>query len=131
MILPSTLPPLPPSLDPDVVHANEILVNGYHAAQDVLDLAQPDINQVRYHQERTRSELVPLLEAIYEGTSDTATRSWCYAVTETLAYLFNELTQREASVRARFAVLSALLTVMMYADERLIVKMHSSLLFTR
>jgi len=101
MVLPLTLPPLPPSLDPDILHANEILVNGYHAAWGVLNLMQPDINQVRYHLECVRSELVLLLNAISESTSDAATRSWCCMVTETVAYLFNQLTQHEASVQHR------------------------------
>jgi len=110
MVLPLMLPPSP-SLDPDVAHANEILVNGYRAARGVLDLVQPDINQVRYHQERIRLELVPLLDAISESTSDAATRSWCFTVTEMAAHLFNQLTQREASIQHRFTVPSAPLNI--------------------
>jgi len=105
MTLPSILPS-PPHLDPDVARANRILANAYHAAQRVLNLAHPDINQVRYHQERIWTELVPLLDAILESTSDTAMRSWCCEVTETIANLFNQLTQCEALAQHRFAVLS-------------------------
>ena len=104
MDLPLTLPPPPPCLEPDVVHANEILVNAYHAARGVTSLVHPDPNQVRYHQERIWSELVPLLGAIFESTSDADTRSWCCGVTETIAELFNRLTQCEALAQGRFVV---------------------------
>jgi hypothetical protein len=105
MVLPSTLPPPPPHLGPDVIRANELLVNGYRVARDVVNLGQPNLHQVRYHQERVWSELVPLLDAVFESASDTATRSWCYKVTETITDLFNHLTQCEASVLHRFVVL--------------------------
>jgi len=107
MVLPSTLPPPPPHLEPDIVHAKEILANGYRAARDVLNLVQPDLNQIHYHQERVWSELVPLLDTIFESTSDAATRSWCCRVTEAIAYLFNQLIQCEASAQHRFAFPSA------------------------
>ena len=107
MVLPSTLPPPPLHLGPDIIHAKEILASGYHAARDVLNLVQPDLNQVRYHQDRVWSELVPLLDAVFESTSDTATRSWCCSVAETIAHLFNHLTQCEASTQHRFVVPSA------------------------
>ena len=62
-------------------------------ARDVVNLSQPDLHQVHYHQECVRSELIPLLDAIFKSTSDVATRSWCYQVTETITDLFNHLTQ--------------------------------------
>ena len=103
MDLPSALPP-PPHLDPDVVRANRILENGYRAAWDTLKIVNPDINQIRYHQERVWSELVPLLDAVSESTSDAAMRSWCCRVTEMIADLFNQLTQREVSSQHRSTV---------------------------
>ena len=75
MILPSALPLLSPHPEPDVVHANEILVTGYRAAWNVLGLAQPDLHQIRYQQERVWSDFIPLLDAILDSTSDTATHS--------------------------------------------------------
>ena len=101
MDLPSVLPP-PPRLKPDIVHMNRILTNGYHAARGVLNLMYPNLDQIRYHQERVWSELVPLLDAILESASDAATRSWCCGITKTVADLFNRLTQCEASAQHRF-----------------------------
>ena len=106
MDLPSVLPP-PPHLEPDVVHANRILANGYHAARGVLNLVHPNLDQIRYHQERVWSELIPLLDAILESTSDAATHSWCCRVTEAIADLFNQLTQHEVSAQHRFEILTA------------------------
>jgi hypothetical protein len=105
MVLPPVLPPPPPLLGSDVLRANEILTEGYHAAQNVLAVAQPDLHRVHYHQERIWSELVPLLDVILESTSDAATRSWCSAVTIVVADLFNQLTEHEALARHRFAIL--------------------------
>jgi len=129
MDLPSVLPP-PPHLDPDIARANRILANAYHAARSILSLAQPDINQVRYHQERVWTELVPLLDVILESTSDTAMRSWCCGVTKIIANLFNQLTQCEASAHRRFAVLSPLMAAM-DVDKYLTVKGYLLLPFTR
>lgn len=105
MVLPLVLPPPPPHLEPDVLHANEILSRGYHVARRILDLTQPDLHQVHYHQERVRSELVPLIDAILESTSDAATRSWCFAVTVTVADLFNQLTEHKAFALHKFIIL--------------------------
>ena len=97
MALPSTLP-LPPShLEPDIFHANEILVKGYHAARNVLNLEQVDLHQIHFHQERIWSELLPLLDTLLESTSDPAMCSWCYVTTATIADLFGQLTKHEAS----------------------------------
>ena len=101
---PSNLPP-PPHPEPDVVRANEILVKGYCAAQNVLTLTQLDLHQVHYHQDRVWSELIPLLDVISESTSDAATRSWCHTVTITIANLFNELVRRESLAQQRFVTL--------------------------
>lgn len=99
----STLPP-PPHPEPDVLHANEILVKGYHAASSILGLAQPNLHQVQYYRERVWLELVPLLDAIFESASDPATRSWCCTVTTAVADLFNQLTEHEASAKKRFTI---------------------------
>ena len=105
MVLPSALPSPPPRLESDVVHAGEILASGYYTARRVVDLAQPDLHQVRYHQERVRSELIPLLDAIFGSTSDAATRCWCLAVTATFTDLFNCLAQHETSTQRWFVAL--------------------------
>ena len=109
MVLPFTLPALPPHPKPDVLHANKILVKGYCTARSILDLVRPDFHQVRYHQERVWLELVPLLDAIRESTLDPATRSWCYVVTATFANLFNQLTEHGALTRHGFVILNATL----------------------
>ena len=109
MVLPPILPPPPPHLEPDVLRVNEILVKGCHVAQEVLGLAQPDLHRLCYHQERIRSELIPLLDAVMESTSDTATCSWCSVVTVTIASLFNRLTEHEALARHRFVNLQVFL----------------------
>ena len=101
MALPSTLPP-PRLLEPDALQAHAILHSGYLAAQDVINLERPDLHQVRYHQDRVLSELVPLLDAISTSTSDTAVLSWCYASTVSFANLYKRLTQHEASAAHGF-----------------------------
>ena len=105
MVLSPTLPLPPPHAELDVIRVNEILTRGYSAARDVVNLGQPDLHQVHHHQERVRSELVPLLNAVFESTSDAATRSWCFTVAEAITDLFNRLMQCEASARHRFVVL--------------------------
>ena len=102
MVLPLALQPPPSYLEPDVLRANEILSRGYCVARNILDTPQADLHQIHYHRERVQSELVPLLDAILESTSDAATRSWCYAVTTTVADLFNQLTEHEALASHRF-----------------------------
>ena len=101
MVLPPALPSPPPHLSPDAFRVNEILAKGYNVARNILSLAQPDLHRVRYHRERISSELVPLLDALLEGTSDAATHSWCYMVTVTVADLFNQLAEREALAQHR------------------------------
>ena len=101
MILQPVLPPPPPDLEPDVLRANEILMSGYHVAQEVLGLVQPDLHRLRYHRERIWSELVPLLDAVMESASNMATCSWCSTVTIAIADLFNRLTKHEALARHR------------------------------
>lgn len=105
MVLSPLLPPPPPHLEPDVLRLNEILSKGYHVAKSVLDIAQPDLHRVHYHQERIWSEFIPLLDAVLESSSDAATRSWCCAVTVAVADLFNQLAEREASAQHRFTIL--------------------------
>src|SRR5882757_5454282 len=135
MVLPSTLPPPPgpPHLEPDVLHAYEILAKGYCAARGLLDLAQPNLHRVRYHQERIWSELVPLLDVILESTSMVATRSWCHTVTVTIAELFNRLAHCETLAQCRFVILSISPSSHMGhdANENPAVKTCPSSLFTR
>lgn len=99
MALPSTLPLPPHPLEADVLQAHLILQNGYTAARDVVNLGQPDIQQVRYHMERVRLELVPLLNAISTDTSNPAIVSWCFAAATSFADLYVRLTQCETSTR--------------------------------
>lgn len=102
MALPSMLPPPPVQLEPDALQAHAILQNGYIAAQDVVNLEQPDLHRVRYHQDRVLSEFVPLLDAISASTSDAAILSWCYTTTASFVNLYNCLTRCEASAAERF-----------------------------
>ena len=105
MALPSTLPPPPPYQEPDILHANEILVKGYCAAQNVLGLVHVDLRQVHFHQERIWSEFLPLIDAVLESTSGSAMRSWCYTTTTIMAELFDQLTKCETLARERFVLL--------------------------
>ena len=102
-------------------------------ARNVLNISQPDLGQIHYHQERIRSELVPLLDILLESTSDPATRSWCYVATPTIADLFNQLTKHEAWAQHRFEILitCSLLTAKMGTDKHLIVKSRLLLLSTQ
>jgi hypothetical protein len=95
MALPSTLPPPPPLHEAEILQAYTILQNGYTAARDVANLGRLDVHRVHYHQERVRSELIPLLDAIATSTSNSAMISWCYAATASFADLHNHLTQCE------------------------------------
>ena len=104
MVLPSALPPPPPRLESNAFRVSEILANGYRAAMDIVNLDQPDLHRVHYHRERVSSEFVPLLDAVFESTSDTATHSWCLRVTETLTDLFNCLVQCEAAAQHWYVV---------------------------
>lgn len=104
MALPPDLPPLPPHPKPDVLRADEIISEGYHAARNVLAIAEPDLQRVRYHQERISSEVIPLLDVVPESTSDAATHSWCGTVAATVADLFNQLTESKAVAQHRFTI---------------------------
>jgi hypothetical protein len=106
MDLPSSLPPLPAHLSLDLIRTSEILTNGYHAAKNTLASARPHLQQNRYHQERILSELIPLLDALLESTSDAVTRSWCFSATITLVDLFKRLTECEALEKDRFTLLN-------------------------
>jgi len=99
MALPSTLPLPPHPLEADVLQAHLILQNGYTAARDVVNLGQPDTQQVRYHMERVWLELVPLLNAISTDTSNLAIVSWCFTATTSFADLHVRLAQCETSTR--------------------------------
>ena len=107
MALPPVLPPPPPYTEPNVLHTNKLLVEGYNAALGVLAITQPDLHQVRYHREQIWSELVPLLDVVLKSTSDAATCSWCHATTITIADLFNRLTESEAVAQHRSAITHA------------------------
>ena len=102
MDLPSTLPPPPDLLKPDVLQAHAILQSGYFTARDVLNLAQLDLHQICYHRERVLSELAPLLDAISASTSDTIILSWCYTTTMSFINLYRCLMQCESSMKHRF-----------------------------
>ena len=117
MALPPFLPSPPLHLEPDVLRVNEILAKGYHAARTILDLPHADIHRVNYHRERIRSELIPLLDAVVESTSDAATCSWCHTVTVTVADLFNQLTEREALAQHRFEISHVLTTAVTDANK--------------
>lgn len=99
MNLPFVLPPLPHLHEPDVLRAHTILQNGYTAARGVVNLGQPDVHQVHYHQGHVQSELVPLLDAIVTSTSDPAVVSWCCVATASFADLYNCLMQCETSAQ--------------------------------
>ena len=102
MALRPDLPP-PPHPEPNVLRANEIIMEGYHAAQNVLEITEPDLQRVRYHRERILSEVIPLLDVVLESTSDAATQSWCGMVTVAVADLYNQLAESEAVAQHRFA----------------------------
>ena len=102
MALPSTLPLPPHPLEPDIQQACTILQNGYSAALDVVNLGRPDLHRVRYHQERVFLELVPLLDAVSTGTSDTVIVSWCYEAVIFFVNLSACLAQCEKLAEHRF-----------------------------
>jgi len=119
MDLPSALPPPPDTSDPNVLQAFAIVQNGYLAAHGVLNLGRPDPQQLRYHQGRVTSELIPLLDAISTSTPDPAIIPWSYVTAKSLADLYNCLSQREAVAQHRF---DSRITVEMYTDSYLAVK---------
>lgn len=116
MNLPSVLPSPPDTSDPNTVQAYAVVRNGYLTARRVLDLGRPDPQQVRYHQGRIRSELVPLLDTISTSTSDPAILPWCYVTTKYLVDLHNCLSQHEAAAQHRFR---SRLVVETYTDSHL------------
>ena len=102
MDLPPTLPSPPDTSDPNILQAYAIVQNGYLAARGILNLGQPDSQQLRYHQGRVTSELVPLLDAISVSASDPAILPWCHVTAKSLADLYNCLSQHEAAAQRRF-----------------------------
>jgi hypothetical protein len=104
MALPPDLPPPPPHPEPNVLRANEIITEGYHAARNILAITKPDLQCVRHHREHILSEVIPLLDIVSGSTSDAATHAWCGTVTIAVADLFNQLAESEAEAQHMFEI---------------------------